>query len=157
MFGFSIIEIIVFVSLLSIILVAAVGYTVRLVFTMTHNRHKILATHYVDEVKDWLDGERESDWEVFQGRSSTGTGTTYCMNAPLQLLTRLNTLAAGACGFNGIGAVIPTNPLIYRRTLTLQKDQAETARTVTATIRVSWRDEGVLYTESIETIYSLWE
>ena len=56
--GFSIIEVIVFTSMLSVVLVAAVGYTVRLVFTMTHNRHKLMATHYVEEVKEWYVKER---------------------------------------------------------------------------------------------------
>jgi len=151
--GFSIIEVIVFTSMLSVVLVAAVGYTVRLVFTMTHNRHKLMATHYVEEVKEWLNGERESDWEQFQNRSTLG-GTTYCINNVLQLNTTLASLIPGPCGFTG---VVGTPPQIYQRQLILSKDSNETATRVFAVIQVSWRDEGVLYTEEIETVYSVWE
>lgn len=152
--GFSIIEVIVFVSLLSIVLVAAVGYTVRLVFTMNHNRHKLLATHYTDEVKEWLNSERESDWEQFQSFASTGSGSTYCLNESLNLLTQLDDLQIAPCAFTGVP---PTNPLIYQRQLILSKDRDEIATRVFARIQVSWRDEGVLYTEDIETVYSIWE
>jgi len=154
--AFSIIEVIVFASMLSIVLVAAVAYTVRLVFTMTHDRHKLLATHYVEEMHEWLNGERESDWEQFQNYSST-TGTTYCINEPLNLSTTLASLSTGICGFTGVGTATPTNPLIFQRQLILSKDRAKTATKVTATVRVSWRDEGVLYSEEIVTVYSVWE
>jgi len=154
--SFSIIEVIVFGSMLSIVLVAAVAYTVRLVFTMTHDRHKLLATHFVEETHEWLNGERESDWEQFQNYSST-TGTTYCINDPLNLSTTLASLSTGLCGFTGVGTASPTNPLIFRRQLILSKDQAGIATRVTATIQVSWQDEGVPYSEEIVTVYSVWE
>lgn len=154
--AFSIIEVIVFASMLSIVLVAAVAYTVRLVFTMTHDRHKLLATHYVEEMHEWLNGERESDWEQFQNYSST-TGTTYCINDPLNLSRTLASLSTGLCGFTGVGTASTTNPLIFQRQLILLKDRAKTATKVTATVRVSWRDEGVLYSEEIVTVYSVWE
>ncbi len=154
--AFSIIEVIVFASMLSVVLVAAVGYTVRLVFTMTHDRHKILATHFAEETQEWLNGERESDWEQFQNRS-TVAGTTYCVNNALALSTTLASLSSGACGFTGIGTATATNPLIFRRQLILSKDRAQTATRVTATIRVSWQDEGVLYTEEVVSVYSVWE
>jgi len=154
--SFSIIEVIVFASMLSVILVAAVGYTVRLVFTMTHNRHKLLATHYVEETQEWLNGERESDWQQFQDYSTT-TGRTYCINDPLDLSSTMASLSIAVCDFTGVGTATATNPLIYRRRLILSKDRPETASRVTATIQVSWQDEGVLYTEEIVTVYSVWE
>jgi len=151
--GFSIIEVIVFASMLSIVLVAAVGYTVRLVFTMTHNRHKLFATHYAEETQEWLNGERESDWQQFQDYS-TVAGKTYCLNDPLELSTTLASLPTSPCGYTGI---VGTNPEIYRRTLFLQKDRAGTATRISATVQVSWRDEGVVYTEELDTVYSVWE
>lgn len=151
--GFSIIEVIVFTAMMSVVLVAAVGYTVRLVFTMTHNRHRLLATHYVEEVKEWLNGERETDWQVFQS-NATVVPKLYCLNAPLQLDDTLASLPTGTCDFTGIVGV---DPQIYQRRLFLSKNVAGTADRVTAVIQVSWRDEGVLYTEEIETVYSVWE
>ncbi|PIZ65793.1 hypothetical protein COU87_04905 [Candidatus Roizmanbacteria bacterium CG10_big_fil_rev_8_21_14_0_10_39_12] len=151
--SFSLIEVIVFTSMLSIVLVAAVGYTVRLVFTMTHNRHKLVATHYVDEVKEWLNGERETDWDQFQGFASVG-GQTYCVNNQLNLNSTLSTLSTGTCNFDG---VVGNDPLIYQRQIIMTKNLAANPTRIIALIRVSWRDEGVLYVEQIETIYSVWE
>lgn len=155
--AFSIIEVIIFASMLSVVLVASVGYTVRLVFTMTHDRHKLLATHFAEETQEWLNGERQSDWEQFQNHSTFPSGTTYCVNNALALETTLANLPTGACNFTGVGTASPTNPLIFRRQLILSKDRPETATRVTATIQVSWNDEGVLYTEEIVSVYSVWE
>lgn len=152
--SFSLIEVIVFTSMLGIVLVAAVGYTVRLVFTMTHNRHKLIATHYVDEVKEWLNGERETDWEEFQSFALVDDGQTYCVNNQLNLDSSLSSLSTGSCAFDG---VVGSDPQIYQRQIIMKKNLAANPTRITAEIRVSWRDEGVLYTEQIETIYSIWE
>ena len=155
--GFSIIEIIVFMTLLSVVLVAGVGYTARLIITMSHNRHQLLATHYTDELKEWLGGEREVDWENFQDHASVA-GIEYCLNNRLDLSDTIDTIltsaSLGGCSFTGVSG---TDPLIYQRTLFLRKDVAETATRLRATIRVAWRDEGVLYQEEVQTVYSVWE
>lgn len=152
--GFGLLELVFFISILSIVLVASIGFTIRLVFAITHNRHKLLATHYAQEVKEWLNGERESNWEQFQNRASIGAGTTYCINQQLNLAMALDSLTTGVCGFNGVAGQLPN---IYRRRLTLIKDRDDTASRINALIEVSWQDEGMLYSETIETLYSFWE
>jgi len=149
-YGFSILEVMIFASITAVILVAAVGYTVQLVVTMQKNIHSVIATHYVEEVKDWLDGEREDNWQIFQDQASNA-GTVYCLNTELSLDTTFP-LVAGACVSDGL------TPSIYQRTLTLTKDtlDTETATSVASIIQVSWRDQGVDYVERLDSTYTVW-
>lgn len=149
-FGFSIIEVIIFIGILSVVLTAALGFTIKMIMTVRINEHRLRASHYVEEVVEWLNGEREADWEVFESFSSTG-GTVYCINQPLAINNTLATLATGACTSNGL------TPAIYHRELTLSKDSLTTATRVAATIQVTWIEDGVQYVEQIQTGYSVWE
>lgn len=151
--GFSLIEVIVFMTLVSIVLISAVGFTMRLVHTMSYNQHKLYATHYVQDLKEWLDGERESDWVTFQSYSSEA-GVAYCVNNEIAISNTLASLSTGTCGFTGVGT---QDPRVFRRTLILTKDVPGTANRVTALLEVAWMEDNVLHTESITTVYSLWQ
>lgn len=151
--GFSLIEVIVFMTLVSIVLISAVGFTMRLVHAMSYNQHKLYATHYVQDLKEWLDGEREADWQTFQSYSSQA-GRTYCANNALAITSTLASLSTGTCQFTGVGT---QGPRIFRRTLILTKDVPGTATRVTAVLEVSWMEDNVLQTETITTVYSLWQ
>src|SRR3989344_8270460 len=92
--AFTLIEIMIFVSLLSIVLIVTVGYVTRLLMNMKVNEHKIFATFYVEEVSEWLLGERESDWNNFHSKASVSApGTTYCLNNSLSPNNTINILA----------------------------------------------------------------
>jgi len=151
--GFSLIEVIVFMTLVSIVLISAVGFTMRLVHTMSYNQHKLYATHYVQDLKEWLDGEREADWQAFQNYSSQA-GIAYCANNALAITSTLASLTTETCPFTGVGA---QDPKVFRRTLILTKDVPGTATRVTAVLEVSWMEDDVLQTETITTVYSLWQ
>jgi type II secretory pathway pseudopilin PulG len=148
--GFSIIEVIIFIGILSVVLTAALGFTIRMILTVRINEHRLRAGHYVEEVKEWLDGEREADWEEFESFSSID-GTAYCINEPLIITDSLATFTPGPCTSNGL------TPPIYQRLLTLTKDTPDIATRVTATIQVTWVEEGASYVEQIQTLYSIWE
>ncbi len=151
--GFSIIEIMVFVSLITIILVAAAGYTVKIIQNMSYNQHKIYATRYVEDVKEWLDGEREADWTTFEGKA-TSAGATYCLNGPITLVLNISSLSALTnltdCTYSGITG---QTPAIFKRTLLLTKS----GTSVTALITVSWYENTDLRQETLETVYSVWQ
>ena len=149
-FGFSIIEVIIFIGILSVVLTAALGFTIKMIMTVRVNEHRLYATHYVEEVTEWLNGEREADWEEFESHATTG-GTVYCINNTLAISTLFDDLTTGACTTNGL------TPAIYQRELTLSKDIPTTATRVSATVQVTWIEEGVQYVEQIQTGYSVWE
>ncbi len=138
----------VFVSLITIILVAAAGYTVKIIQNMSYNQHKMYATRYVEDVKEWLDGEREADWIVFESKAD---GSEYCLNSEILLDFDVFDLDSTVeCDFTGIGN---TSPSIFKRTLTLSKS----GTSVTAVITVSWYENTDLRQESLETTYSVWQ
>ena len=150
--AFTLIEIMIFVSLLSMVLIVTVGYVTRLLMNMKVGEHKIYATFYVEEVSEWLISERFADWDGFQGRASfSATGTTYCLNDNLNLNNTIAILDSKIfpCPFNGITG---NNPLIFRRTVTLRKNAAATQ--VIANVAVSWVDNGVTYTQQVENVYT---
>src|SRR3989344_8441570 len=82
--AFTLIEIMIFVSLLSMVLIVTVGYVTRLLMNMKVSEHKIFATFYVEELSEWLISERYADWDGFQSRASVSApGTSYCLNNSL--------------------------------------------------------------------------
>lgn len=142
----------IFIMILSVVLVTAASFTTKLLFNIKINEHRAIANFYVDDLKEWLNGERESNnWNTFHSRASTtpannGTvpptpaGQAYCINSPLSLSSTLAGLTSGLCpSYNGIQT--QTAP-IYKRELFLYKDSAVNPTQVIATIRMSWIEVG---------------
>jgi hypothetical protein len=106
------------------------------------NEHKILGSHYADELKEWISSERETDWPLFYARGSS-SGTTYCFpNATLNW-----------------SVVAPCNQYlnsIYLRKATLTTP-VSSPNQVNVDISVSFTDTGRTFTIPIHTIFSLWE
>lgn len=151
--GFSLIEVLVFMTLISIVLISAVGFTLNLVHTMSYNQHKLYATHYVQDMKEWLDAEREIDWQAFQNYATT-TGRSYCANNALNPTDTMTVLSTGTCNFTGVGT---QDPRIFRRRIIMTKDVSGTANRVTVVFEVGWMEDDVLQTETITSVYSLWQ
>lgn len=149
--GFSIVEIMVFIVILNLVFVAAVSLVISSLFRTRVTIHQARAVYYVEELKEWLNGERETDWSSLQAR----VGTTYCVNNQLNLQSSFSNFTTGSCPFTGIGT---NNPRIYRRRLTLTQTSANQ---ITASIEVSWNEsapDGSLkqYDEVIQTVYTNW-
>jgi len=156
--GFSIIEIMIFVSLISMVLVAATGYTRQLLQTMHYNQNKMLATRDIDDVIEWLNQEREIDWQNFQSKAMTAPGANYCMNATIGLSAPITALVItnpiSNCGFTRT-----VSGRSFKRIVNLQKNTANTvtANIVTATITVSWVEGTQPLSETVQKTYSLWQ
>src|SRR3989344_5893759 len=166
--AFTLIEIMIFVSLLSMVLIVAVGYVTRLLMNMKVNEHKIYATFYVEEVSEWLISERYADWDGFQSKAdATPTGFIYCFNNNLDLDDTVAILDPSYTTPNAnrpYRVADPTNcprtgitgnsPSIFRRVVTLKKNAAVNATQVTTRVAVSWTDNEVPYTQQVENVYT---
>lgn len=154
--GFTLVELMIFVSLLSIILVICAAFVTKLMANMKHNEHRILATFYAEEVKEWLNGEREADWNDFHSMAVADIdGETYCLNSPLLTSDAITSLIAGACtSYDGVGTL---QPKIYKRELKLLKNNATNPTYVEAIVTVKWVEGQVEQEVSINSIYQLWE
>jgi hypothetical protein len=149
--AFTIIEVIIFVAILNIVFIAMAGYTARLIYSMKINEHKLRANIYAEELREWLNGERDTDWATLYGKA-TPAGATYCINRNLSALDDLATNFAQTtppfpCNYVGITGIPPT---IYRRWFVLRRVPPSQ---VNVDIVVSWFEGQTPYSETIQTIY----
>lgn len=143
--GFSLIEVLVFVTILSLFFVAAMTVTVFALRSMKTQQYKILATHLAEEAMEWVNSEKESDWTKFISYdTSGGTGTTYC-------LENLNWTSKFSCTGYTLGT-----PTVFKRELVIKNSGTPTSQ-VDTSINVSWLDSGGIETVNIKTIQRLTE
>lgn len=139
-FSFTLIEVLVFITILSLFFVAAASITTANFRNLKTQEHKILATHYAEELLVWLRGEKEADWNYFINKS-TMSGTTYCFN-------NLDFNSYGNCSSYGLNN-------FFKREGTLIKLSDER---ISIRIAVSWIESGgTEYLVPINTIFSVWE
>lgn len=67
--AFSLIEVLIFVTVLALFFVVAAAVTSTTIRNMKINEHKTIATHYADELTEWLRYQKESDWNSFSSLS----------------------------------------------------------------------------------------
>ncbi len=157
--SFTLLEVMIFVMILSVVLVTATSYITRLLVNLRANEHRTNAVFLADDLKEWLNGEREANtWAVFAGEG-TAAGSTYCVNQLLNLNNTIvqlgpptNVIPAGNCTTNA--SVHPGLPPIYRRQLVLQTNASVPPTQVTARITVSWVENGVAKSVTTQSIYT---
>lgn len=142
--GFSLIEVLVFITILSLFFVTAAAITIAVIRNMKFNEHKILATRYAEEGMSWLRNQKDINWQTFLSNSSA---PVYCLSSPLadSLATANHTPCTVA------GDLISG---IYKREAALTND----GLTVTANLSVSWIEPGN-QTKSVQlkNIFKVWE
>lgn len=155
--GFSLVEILVFITILSVFFVVAVSVSIASIKYMKINEHKILATRYAEDALEWLRGEKDKDWDTFVTYAST-FGTTYCFNNPVPSdpSVSLNSISSGiTCNKNGITG---HSPQIFKREVTLTTEgSGSSIYQVHVSIKVSWDELGTEYSVPIDTVFSVWE
>ena len=138
--GFTLLEVMIFTTILTIVLVSAAAFTTRLVYNLRINEHKIFA-----------------NWNSIFNAAANAPGTTYCVNGNLTVSTtfadtsvfRIPTVG-NPCNFNGITGRVPA---IFRRELILTRNSTNQ---VTATVRVSWQEGATVYSDEIQAVYTSW-
>lgn len=145
--GFSLIEVLVFISIFSVFFVTAIASITVTLRNMKKNEHKIMATRYAEELQEWLKAEKEIDWYNF---STTYPGQTFCFNSPITVWP-----TAGSCStFNG---VVGVDPAIFKRELALTATGSNPVTQVKAIITVSWQEIGQTYQVVLNSIFNSWE
>lgn len=143
--GFSLVEVLVALSILVVFLVAAMTVTTYFLKTTKSAEYKILASHYGEEGAEWTGTEKEADWSVFINRDfSAGGGTTYCLNT-------LDWSNANSCGGYALGS-----PAFFKRELLIQKIGSPVSQ-VNAIITVSWIESNGIKSVVIKNVYTIAE
>lgn len=128
--GFSLIEVLVFVTILSLVFVSVASVTTYILRATKFNEDKILATHFSEEGLEWIKSEKELDWNRFTSLdSSGGTGTTYC-------ITTLDWLNPGICN----GTYFLGTPNIFSREVVLTNQGGSPVNQTDVQVKVYWRE-----------------
>jgi type II secretory pathway pseudopilin PulG len=139
--GFTLIEVLIFITLIPLIFIAVSYITTYSLQNTKINQNKILATHYAEELKEWLRGEKEEDWNTFATVANMGN---WCFNNEPITDWDSHSRCGSSYGLNNL----------YKRDLTLTKDSDTQA---TAKITVEWKENNNTYKIPINTVFSLWE
>lgn len=148
--GFTLVELLVFVSILSLFFVTAVSVAVSSLRNLKINEHRILAIRYSEELSEWLQSQKEVDWSAFinhvhdNGCQPGNICTvTFCMNS-------LNWNTRGTCANNGL------SPPIYQRNMDFTDINGQGTQ-AKATITVSWSESGGSYSVPVVVQFAVWE
>ena len=141
--GQSLFEIMLALAITTLIIVAIVALTATSIRNTTFSKNKTLATRYSQEATEWLRGERDADFEVFEGRALI---PQYC-------LPSLSWVAAtvGACG---AGQEIIDTP--FKREISFSISVVNDKTLIQASINVYWTDAQGLHEVRSVTNFSDW-
>lgn len=146
--GFSLIEVIIFTSILSIIFVAAASI---MTYTMKQNSvqiDKLYSTHYNDELNEWLKGEREASWSELSAYALADypNPTIYCFSDE-NPTWQASANAPGDCPF--------TLNEKFRRYAVLRVANTNPTTRIEITITTEWMDGTSLRSSNFHSVYSL--
>ena len=144
--GFSLIEVLVFVTILSLVFITAAAVGTVSIRNSQNSEKKIIATRYAEELHDWLSAQKEIDWLSFVSRSSSA-GTKYCFGTE-PVSSPWPAPASGSCSGQLING-------LFTREVTLTYDN--NSRRVSAFIDVSWSLGGNKYDVPINGIFAEFE
>ncbi len=134
--AFTLIEVLVFISIFSTAIITILTIVNYAGFSLKNAQNKIFATHYAEELVEWLKYQRDSGgYTLLESKSFVG-GVTYCFND----VNISWPIASGGCGENY------NLHNFYKRELTLDTDTLNNQ--INATINTYWKVLG--RTSSVE-------
>lgn len=140
--GFSLIEVIIFVSILSLFFVVAAAVSSASIRNIKISEHKMIASYYADELMEWLRYQKISNWPTFSGYSSE-SGNTFCFST-------LDWDRPGNCISETVG-------LIYNRYATLTA-QDNPISSISVEVVVEWNEPGsTSYSVKQKNLFNIYE
>ncbi len=122
--GFSLIELLVFISVLSVFFIAALSVSVYFLRNFKEQQYKIVASHLLEEGIEWVKFKKELDWNDFYLKRSSN-GNIYCLN-------NLDLNIQGTCSSFDLGS-----PNFFKRELIIKTIESYK---VEVSIYVYWPD-----------------
>lgn len=143
--GFSLIEVIIFVAILSVFFVMVTSMTTASLASLKTTERRMYATRYAEELLEWVSGESEIDWDgTFLAKAPSTTPTIYCFNGAITTWP-----LPGSCADYSLNG-------IFRRELALSR-QANAGINdfqITASITVSWQQSSGIMSVPLSTIFN---
>lgn len=147
--AFSLVEVLIFVTIITSFFVIAVGLTSQSIQQMKSSENRLIAGYLSQEILEWLRGEKETDWSgQFLQKAPAGGPATYCFNtSPIQ-----NWPSAGACSGYTLRTIFMREVVLTRQALP-RPDQYQ----VNVTITTSWQDAGRVQSSVQKTVFNALE
>lgn len=142
--SFSLIEVIIFVSILSMFLISAASVVTVTLQQNTLQINKLKARHYTDQLHEWVKVEKEVDWLTFVTRAGN---MIYCFETDEPVW---GTTAA-------TGSDCPLLQSFYKRYIIFKTIGTGANAQVEAIVQTDWSEVGNSYSTSIHTIFSQWQ
>ncbi len=152
----------IFTTVFSLFFVLAASVITTSLRITKANQKKVIATHYAEELREWLQAEKEINWGgttyagglitnfTEQVTQSTPASTEFCFNtAPLS--PSWPSKGVGSCYFELEGQ--------YRRMATFSATLMEGnfVKQISVRFSVEWKDGNYLYSVPLKAVYSVWE
>lgn len=148
--AFSLIEVLVFITILALFFVTAAAVVTASLRNMKINEHKILASHYAEELLEWFRGEKEADWHTFAFTSINGSLEEHpndCFNFNYEVGEQISWTTRG-CDLS-LGGMF--NRRAWFEPTDVTRDQIDVY------IEVAWEELGNSYSIPLRSRFSIWE
>lgn len=142
--AFSLIEVLIFVTILSLFLVTSVTIITVSMRQNTTRVHSLLAAHYNDQLLEWIRSEKEINWETFVLNAGD---KTYCFN------TESMAWATSVISKNDCGSTLGG---LYRRYAIFKKNTNPSTQ-VEATLITEWNEGDNGYSSKLHSLFTIWE
>ncbi len=136
--GFTLIEVLVFVTIASLLLLAAVSISIVSINKLKSEQYKVWGNYFMDSLFEWIAGEKEKDWNNLVSKAGTASENIYCFN-DLNISTWPST--TGECGNDySLGA----NELFNGKSLFKREAGIVSLGNDTVKVRVTvyWKEKG---------------
>lgn len=155
--GFSLLEVIIFTTILSLFFVSAATVTTFYLRNIKFNERKILATRYAEELNAWLKGEKEDDWITFvTTRTAVDDPISKVVESKIWCFNSTEVVwptAEGACTDYGLVNNIESNTVFKREAVLTNQDSSNVR--VNAKITVSWLEGTTIQRVTINSIFGI--
>lgn len=142
--SFSLIEVIIFVSILSLFLISAASIITISLQQNTLQVEKLKARHHADQLLEWIKSEKDIDWQTFLTRAGN---YTYCFEN--------EALAWGTDVASGNDCTLLNS--LYKRYATFRTTGSGGSAQVDVVVTVEWMVGGSTYDTTLHTIFSQWD
>ena len=142
--AFSLIEVLIFVTILSLILISSAAIITVSMRQNTLRLNMLKATHYNEQLIEWIRSEKEVNWNEFL----THGDTTYCFTTD-DLTWNNFVVNKDDCEETLDGK--------YRRYAILELDHTTPPTQVVVTAHVEWDESGNRYSTQLHALFTIWE
>lgn len=157
--GFSLIEVLVFITVFSLFFIIAASVVTTTLRITKQNQNKIKATHYAEELKEWLQAEKEINWGGTAFSTQVTSFTEHTTISPTLTDFCFNDNPISDWPNTGTSACYMMLDNQFRRIATFSASSVDNGyiKQINGDISVEWMDGKILHKVPLKVVFSVWE